>query len=339
MDLVWYDIESCFDGLWGTKTYHDLYLNGVQNNSLNLIHKINQKASISIKTPVGTTEKCEIKDKIMQGENFSSILCTSTLDLVSKNCPVEPYLYRNTVKIPKIGFLDDILDITYCGLHTKQMNIYTNEEISKRKLRFSVDKCKRMHIGKYEKCKEIEIDYWKINNKEENFKTYQEDSYQGKIQIKSTDKYLYLGEIICKSLTNKENISSKIAKCQGIKNDINFILNNIFYGDHFYDIMKLLRNSMFLSVLLGNCEVWPFVTKNDIKRLESCDRNFLANVMEVSTKGSYILMLLEGGLIPIRYLIISRRLNYLQNLLKSDNSCLAKQVLNKQSDKPYKQDD
>ena len=74
LDLVWYDIKSCFDGLWGTKTYHDLYINGVQNNSLNLIHKINQKASIAIKTPVGTTETCEVKDKIMQGENFSSIL-------------------------------------------------------------------------------------------------------------------------------------------------------------------------------------------------------------------------------------------------------------------------
>ena len=60
--------------------------------------------------------------------------------------------------------------------------------------------------------------------------------------------------------------------------------------------------------------------------------------MEVSSKGSYILMLLEGGLIPIRYIIISRRLKYLQNLLKSENSSLAKQVLTKQSDNPNRQD-
>ena len=42
LDLVWYDLESCFDGLWGTKTYTDLYHNRVQNNSLNLIKKINE---------------------------------------------------------------------------------------------------------------------------------------------------------------------------------------------------------------------------------------------------------------------------------------------------------
>ena len=141
-DLVWYDLSCCFDGLWAAKTYLDLYNNGVQNNSLNLLHKINQKATISVKTPTGISEKSEIKNKIMQGENFSSTLCTSTLDVISKQCPIEPYKYRNSVNIPKLGFLDDILDITYCGSHTQIMNSYTNKEISKRKLQFSVDKCK-----------------------------------------------------------------------------------------------------------------------------------------------------------------------------------------------------
>ena len=140
LDLVWYDLACCFDGLWGKKTYHDLYTNGIKNNSLNLIHKIGQKASIAIKTPIGISDKSEVNNKIMQGENFSSILCTSTLDIISKTCPIEPYTYRKSVKIPKAGFLDDLLDITYCGIHTQQMNCYTNEEISKRKLHFSVDK-------------------------------------------------------------------------------------------------------------------------------------------------------------------------------------------------------
>ena len=44
IDLVWYDLASCFDGLWGSKTYLDLYSNGVQDKSLNLILKINENA-------------------------------------------------------------------------------------------------------------------------------------------------------------------------------------------------------------------------------------------------------------------------------------------------------
>ena len=86
-------------------------------------------------------------------------------------------MYRDAVKIPKAGFLDDLLDITYCGLHTQQMNNYTNEEISKRKMHFSLDKCKRMHIGKYKKCANIEIDNWEVKCEEKNLSILPKNSY------------------------------------------------------------------------------------------------------------------------------------------------------------------
>ena len=95
---------------------------------------------------------------------------------------------------------------------------------------------------------------------------------------------------------------------------------------------------MFLSVLLGNSEIWSNVTKADIKRLESCDKKFLAQIMGVSAKGSYILMLLEGGMLPIRHVIISKRLNYLHNLLKNEPSSLAKQIFDQQCETMQKQD-
>ena len=338
IDLVWYDLASCFDGLWGSKTYLDLYSNGVQDNSLNLIQKINENASIAIKTPVGISSKSEVKNKILQGENFSSILCTSTLDVMSKECPIEPYKYKNSVNIPNMGFLDDIMNVTYCGFHTSRMNMYINEEISKRKLHFSYDKCKRMHIGKKTiKCKNIHVDKWKTICQETKMNYNQKDSYEGKLLIEDTTEHLYLGEVICPTLSNNANIALKISKCQGIKNDILFILNNTYYGDNFFDIVKLLRNSMFLSVLLGNAEIWHNVTKKNLKSLEACDRMFLAQIMGTSNKGSYVLMLLEGGLLPIKELILQKRLSYFHSLLKSDNRTLGKQVLNEQMKYPKEQ--
>ena len=117
-----------------------------------------------------------------------------------------------------------------------------------------------------------------------------------------------------------------------------FILNNLYYGDNFFDIVDFLRNSMFLSVLLGHCEIWPNVTTQNLKSLEACDNKFLTQVMGISPKGSYSLMLLEGGLLPIKHIIISRRLNYLHNLLKSDPSSFAKQVFIEQQKTPKRQD-
>ena len=50
------------------------------------------------------------------------------------------------MKIPKLSFVDDIFDVHKCKEMTKKTNQYTNEEISKRKLTLSEDKCKRMHV-------------------------------------------------------------------------------------------------------------------------------------------------------------------------------------------------
>ena len=84
IDLVFTDVTDCFNSLWTDKTIIDLHANGVENNLLNLIHELSKTANISIKTPVGVTEKERIEDIIMQGETLSSISCTSTMDMISQ---------------------------------------------------------------------------------------------------------------------------------------------------------------------------------------------------------------------------------------------------------------
>ena len=58
---------------------------------LNLIHETTKSASIKIKTPVGNSEAKDVENIIMQGETVSSILCTSSLDTISKESPIESF--------------------------------------------------------------------------------------------------------------------------------------------------------------------------------------------------------------------------------------------------------
>ena len=101
-----------------------------------------------MKTPVGVSERKKISNIILQGESVSSISCTNTLDIVSKECKKEPYVYRNEVQIPKLSFVDDMCDVQVCDKRTREMNEYTMEEMNKRKLQMAADKCHRIHIGK-----------------------------------------------------------------------------------------------------------------------------------------------------------------------------------------------
>ena len=98
LDLVYYDLTQAYDSLWVTHTLTDLYENNINSNLLNLIFELSKEARISIKTPVGVSETKKIEENIMQGENLSSILCTTTVDKVSKDCPIEYFKYKVCVE-------------------------------------------------------------------------------------------------------------------------------------------------------------------------------------------------------------------------------------------------
>ena len=174
LDLVFSDIRTCFDSLWTGKSLLDLYENGVKSSLLNLIHEMSKNARIRVKTPVGLTDLAPVVDIFFQGETLSSIICTSTMDKISKDDKNEHFKYRNEVEIPKLGFIDDLLDINKCGMQTKEVQEYTRMEVNKRKLQLNEDKCARIHIDMkkkknkdQKKCEDLFIDVWKLEKKEE----------------------------------------------------------------------------------------------------------------------------------------------------------------------------
>ena len=179
IDLVFRDIKECFDSLWTKKTLLDLHKNGIDSNLLNVMDEMTKEVKIKIKTPVGITEEIVIRDVILQGETLSSILCTNTMDRTSNECKLETFKYKEKVIIPKMGFVDDILDVTKCGNETAEMNEYTRNSINERKLQLHEDKCVRIHIGKKEKeCKELEIDIWKTERVESEGEVKIEDKFE-----------------------------------------------------------------------------------------------------------------------------------------------------------------
>ena len=131
IDCVFYDVTQAYDSLWMEHSLLDLFESGVKTNVINILHELNKKAHIQIKTPVGVTDQKEINDIIMQGENISSIVCTTTIDKVSRDCKLKEFENKDKVKIPKLAFVDDMLDITKCGTATKEMNEYTTDALNK----------------------------------------------------------------------------------------------------------------------------------------------------------------------------------------------------------------
>ena len=60
IDVQFYDLQKCFDTMWAEETLNDLYDVGMKNEKFALISLMNEKCNVSVKTPVGETEKFQL---------------------------------------------------------------------------------------------------------------------------------------------------------------------------------------------------------------------------------------------------------------------------------------
>ena len=98
----------------------------------------------------------------------------------------------------------------------------------------------------------------------------------------------------------------------------------------------ILRKSLFLNGILTNSEAWYGLQINDIKHLEQIDETLLRKIFECPKTTPKCFLYLETGCTPIRYIIICRRLMFLQYILKEDTDSLISQFFYSQDSNPVK---
>ena len=108
-------------------------------------------------------------------------------------------------------------------------------------------------------------------------------------------------------------------------------------NDHF-EMGTLLRNSCLVSSMIFNCEAWYGVTLKQINLLEKEDENLMRKVLGCPSKTPIHLMYLELGWQPLRFIIQSRRLNFLKYILNQQETSLVKQDFTAQKLSPQRGD-
>ena len=89
LDILIYDLIQAFDGLWLDDVMNDLYDSlpeDEQDDKLALIYESNQNNLVAINTPVGQTERVNIKQIVTQGSTFGPIECSNSIDKIGKKC-------------------------------------------------------------------------------------------------------------------------------------------------------------------------------------------------------------------------------------------------------------
>jgi len=330
IDLSIMDYKQMFDTEQLPAVLNSFYEAGVKDDMLALLNEANRNVMFAVKTPNGKTEQGTIENKVMQGDVMSPLMSANFVDRSLVKPTVEAghiYMYKGKVKIPPLIMQDDTLTVSVCGEKTKNMNNMINTCTNLMGLQFGNDKCVQMHIGKKHsegKCKKGEVDAWTEDvSIDETGKTETKDKHVGKVEMKSVSEKKYLGEIISKDATNKTNIKSKTNKALGNVKQIISGLNERPYGKYTFQAGKLMRGGILISSLLNNSETWINLTKSDIEKIEKPDKIFHDKLLG---KGSKVFKHLELGTLPLKFVILKKRLKFLKYILDEQEDTMIRQV-------------
>ena len=93
-----------------------------------------------------------------------------------------------------------------------------------------------------------------------------------------------------------------------------------------------MREGMLVGAMLNNAETWVNVLKSDVEKLEKPDAMLIEKLFE--TKASKAFQYLEMGMLPVKYVIMGKRLKFLKYILdESIENSIIRQVYEAQKTK------
>ena len=116
------------------------------------------------------------------------------------------------------------------------------------------------------------------------------------------------------------------------------MLDDLCLGKFYFQAANILRSSLFLSSLISNAESWVNVSNKHVSNLEATDEQLLRDIFAAQRNTPKEMLFLETGNIPVKYVIISRRVNFLHYILCQDEDSLLSKFFAAQCADPIKGD-
>ena len=198
-----------------------------------------------------------------------------------------------------------------------------------------------MHVGQDKTiCPDLMIDKWKTveTGKVDISESSIKDVYGGKHLISEKTRERYLGDVIDSKGKMNSNIEQRVEKGHVKIKQIMGYLDDICFGKYHFVVAKMLRESLFLSCVLLNSEAWYSIDKKSIEELEKVDNILLKKMFEIPSSTPAAFLHLELGTLPIRFVIMTRRLLFLQYILQEQGDTLLHSFLVAQMEDTLKGD-
>ena len=340
-----YDYAQMFDSINLKQAISDVYETGLKDDNLSLVYKANSEIFMAVNTPDGLSERQTLKNIVLQGDTWGSILASVQVDTIGQECSKSGYgyEYKDVLPVSLLGLVDDTIGVTEVGYKAQMMNAFINVKTAEKGLQFGAKKCKTMLIGKQQETalnSPLCVDNWSVEHVENpaTGDTELVETYTGQVQIGQTAEQKYLGFILSSSGDNMANICALQKKSIGIIRKIFTKLHSLNLQQYYFEVGMTFMNVMLRSSILYACETYYNLKEAEIRQIERIEESFMRQLIK-TTKGCPINQIyLELGQPPARYDIYKLRMFFLKYILDQEEESTIYKMFNLQLQHPTKGD-
>jgi hypothetical protein len=109
-----YDYAQMFDSINLKQAISDVYETGLKDDNLSLVYKANREIFMAVNTPDGLSERQTLKNIVLQGDTWGSILASVQVDTIGQECSKSGYgyEYKDVLPVGLLGLVDDTIGVT-----------------------------------------------------------------------------------------------------------------------------------------------------------------------------------------------------------------------------------
>ena len=281
-----------------------------------MIKKLNEKAHVVVKTPVGDTNSFLLEDIVRQGSVYGPQICIASMDKINLLGKDLVTYYGPNLPIRAGIFVDDV---NGAGGVTVANNIIYNCGLMEERKKMTFN-------NRNGKTEYMVID----GNEEEEVQTVTTQVKKGGIERVSEHKVL--GTLFDETADAGGNTNKKKEKLQ-------FMISTTRNEAHPKNLGELavvarlkLAEVVIIRSILHDVEAFPSYTEGEIIELERIQHSILFGILELPSSTPYYGLLLETGWWTMRGRLTYHKLMLYHNIVTSDNRRVVKYMIRLQMD-------
>ena len=308
--LTFTDAEKCFDKLWLLDGVCELWRCGTDVRDCVMIKKLNERAEVVVKTPVGDTEPFHLTDIVRQGSVYGPQICVASMDKINKMGKDIGTYYSPDLIIRAGIYIDDVT--AGGGVNTANSTVYNcslMEEKKKMSFNNKPGKTEYMVIGRFK----------------EEVKTVNNEVRKG--LINRVKEHKMLGTWVDESGKYEININKKKEKLPYMISTTKKDASPKTVGIYTVESRLKLAETVIIPSILNDIEGFPVLKGAEIKKLESMQLNILTDILELPRSTPYCALLMEVGWWPMKARIAYKKLMLYHNIMRSGKKRVARKLV------------